>query len=173
LLLFTLPLLVVGFAAGKGVFAELQSAITTRDWQPVAVHVNYVELSEVKRRKRLSFRADFSYSYMFNAIQYTSNVISLADGANALVDIQADNKWVEQLRAAVDSQAPLPGFVNPRDPQQAALKRDIRWGLICVQMLFVALFGGVGFSLLIGVLASVLGYELSWHSPHISRRRST
>jgi len=43
-------------------------------------------------------------------------------------------------------------YVNPRNPAEAVLFRDVRIGMVAFQSLFVLAFGGVGFGLLIGTV---------------------
>ena len=46
---------------------------------------------------------------------------------------------------------PIVVFVNPDDPAEAIIGRGIRWGMIGFKMIFVIVFGGVGFGLLYAV----------------------
>jgi hypothetical protein len=39
-------------------------------------------------------------------------------------------------------------FVDPDDPAQAVLNRDLRWGMLMLKAAFALVFGGVGFALM-------------------------
>ena len=43
-------------------------------------------------------------------------------------------------------------FVNPAQPDQALLYRDLRWETLAFQTMFVLIFGGIGFGMLVGGL---------------------
>ena len=47
-------------------------------------------------------------------------------------------------------------YVNPRQPAEAILYRNLHWEMVAFQSLFVLAFGGVGFGILV---AGVLGYR--------------
>ncbi len=57
-----------------------------------------------------------------------------------------------QLSEYQETGKPFRCYINPARPAEAVLYRDFRWELAGFQMIFVVVFGGLGFGLIIGSL---------------------
>ena len=79
--------------------------------------------------------------------------MALLGGADNFGSFQLDA--YRELIACQKANRPFHCYVNPAQPDQAILYRDLRWEMMVVQLIFVLMFGSVGFGLLFGGLAAV------------------
>ena len=111
-------------------------------------HIVRAELKVVHGRKSSSYQTIAEYTYEFGGRQYKGSRVGLSGGADNMGSFQ--QKAYAELSGYRKSGKPFRCFVNPSQPDQALLYRDLRWEMAALQMVFVLVFGGVGFGLLIG-----------------------
>ena len=74
--------------------------------------------------------------------------VSISNGADNIGDYQQE--LGRNLQHAYTNGSPVLVYVDPEAPSRSVIDRGVRWGLIGFKMIFVIVFGGVGFGLLIG-----------------------
>jgi len=140
--LFALPFAAVGVWMLWSVGSTVCDAWQMRDWVQVEASLSaggYETHDD-------TYEAFARYEYTYGGRTYSGDRVGIAGGADNIGDYQRD--LGRKLGNAHAGGQPILVFVDPDEPSQAVIDRDIRWGLIGFQMIFVIVFGGVGFGLL-------------------------
>lgn len=153
LILFALPFagagLVVLLLAGRDVYdwQRMQA------WQQVPAHilsadlkVSYGRKTHGRKSKSPSYMAQASYRYQYQGQDYTGMRVAISRGSDNIGSYQQDR--YAELRSYRQSGTEFRCFVNPQQPEQAILYRDLRWDMLSFKALFSLIFGGVGFGLI-------------------------
>jgi hypothetical protein len=145
MMLFALPFLAFGVGMGG---CGAWTAAKVRDaqrWVEVPAVVKTVEL---KRGEKNSRRVLATYEYEFGGRKYSGERVSLHSGGDSLGRFQTSAH--EELERHRRTGKPFRCFVNPRDPAESVLYRDVRWEMMLLYCGVAALFGSAG----VGVLAA-------------------
>ena len=148
LALFALPFAAVGVWMAWSVGSTLHSAWQMSDWVTTEAHLTAGDY-KTNSGDSDTYEAYAEYAYTWNGQTYTGSRVSIASGADNIGDYQQD--FGRELQRAADSGQPVTVYVNTENPAEAILDPGIRWGLLGFKMIFVIVFGGVGFGLLIGI----------------------
>lgn len=149
LILFALPFAGVGIFMGGWAAKTLWDYAGMRAWQEVPCTVLETKLeSHSDSDGGTTYEATARYRYTFDGRQYTGTRVALDSGADNIGSFQRDAH--EELKRHRDQGRPFRCFVNPADPAESVLYRELRFGLLAFKMLFALIFGGVGFGLLVG-----------------------
>lgn len=156
LLLFALPF------AGVGVGLLLFSVIPNlyqwqqmKTWPQVQAQLQEAGLSVNRGDDSDSYEAYARYSYRYQMLDYTSERVAIMGGSDNIGDFQ--QQLGAQLSYAFQNQQPVPAWVNPDDPTDAVLNRELRWSMLGFKLLFVLVFGGVGIGLMAWALLAHTG----------------
>ncbi len=141
--LMALPFAAIGTAMAYRVAWTVLSAKSMQTWPSVPATLQRAELKAEGSR---SERATASYSYSINGQQFTGKRVSLYGADNLGSFHQQVNK---ELQSFLSRQAPYPVHVNPKDPSESILMPVVRWEVVAFYLVFVILFGGAGWGLLI------------------------
>lgn len=148
LMLFSLPF------AGGGLGLLLLSVLPSlyewqqmKSWPQVQAHLLEASLTTHQGSKSDNYQATARYSYRYQMVDYTSERVAIMGGSDNIGHFH--QTLVAQLQLALTRQESVPAWVNPDNPADAVLNRDMRWGLLGFKMIFVLVFGGVGISMLI------------------------
>jgi hypothetical protein len=94
-----------------------------------------------------TYEAYARYTYDYGGRSYTGDRVGIASGADNIGDYQQEIG--RNLQSAYSQGERIFVYVDPAEPSQSIIDRGVRWGLIGFKMIFVVVFGGVGFGLLI------------------------
>ena len=147
--LFALPFFGVGVWMLWSVSSTLYDAWEMRGWQPTEARLLGAGYNTHSGDDSNTYEAYASYTYTYFAQTYTGDRVSLSSGADNIGDHQQDTG--RQLSAAMSRNATITVWVNPDNPSEAIIDREIRWGLIGFKSIFLFVFGGVGLGLMIFV----------------------
>jgi len=149
LILFALPFAGVGMFMGGWTVKTLWDYTEMRAWQEVPCTILEAKLeSHSDSDGGTTYEATARYRYTFNGREHTGTRVSLDSGADNIGSFQQDAH--EELSRHRRERRPFRCFVNPDDPSESVLYRELRFGLLAFKMLFALVFGGVGFGLLVG-----------------------
>ncbi len=151
LVLFALPFAAVGVGMGVWLCSTLLAYFSARNWVETPAHIIRTEL-KAQRGKSTTYETTAEYSYEYGGQKYTGTRVGLNSGADNVGSFQ--QTAFRELSRYQNSKQPFRCYVNPAQPDQSLLYRDLRWELVAFKMLFVLVFGGVGFGMLIGGLAA-------------------
>lgn len=148
--MFALPFAAVGLWMLWSVSTTLLDAWQMQDWVPVEARITAGGYTT--RDGSDTYEAYAEYRYRYEGRDYSGSRVAVAAGADNIGDYQQE--MGRRLRRAIDANQPVTVYVNPEAPSQAIIDRDVRWGMVGFKMIFVIVFGGVGFALLYGTFMS-------------------
>ena len=146
LVLFALPFAAVGVGAFVWATATLLDWHAASGWVEVPAQLVSVELEEHDGDDATTYETTATYHYEYAGQTYTSDRVAIDSGADNVGDFQ----WqlYSRLRAAHESASRVTAYVDPADPANAVLNRELRTGLLALKGMFAVLFGVAGFGLL-------------------------
>ncbi len=146
--LFALPFAAVGAWMAWSVGSTLVSAWQMGDWVQVEASLQSGGY-ESRSGDSTTYEAFAEYTYAWEGQTYAGNRVTISSGADNIGDYQQDIG--RNLQFAADNGRPVTAYVNPDNPSESILDPGVRWGLLGFKMIFVVVFGGVGFGLLIAM----------------------
>ena len=146
--LFALPFAGVGVWMLWSIGATLADAWEMRDWVQVEAQLTDAGYETRSGDDSDTYEAYASYRYRFAGREFTGSRVGTAGGGDNIGDYQQDIG--RSLQSSHQRGEPILVYVNPDNPAEAIIDRSVRWGLIGFKSIFVLVFGGVGFGLLIG-----------------------
>ncbi len=156
LLLFCLPFAGVGLGfLFLSVIPSLYEWQQMKSWPQVEARLLHADLSTSRGDNSDTYQAIARYSYRYQMMDYTSERVAIMGGSDNIGRFQQN--LAAQLKRALRDQRPVPAWVNPDDPADAVLNRDMRWGMLGFKMIFVLIFGGVGIGLMVATLSAKTG----------------
>lgn len=155
-LLFALPFAAVGIGLLLfSVFPSLYQWQQMKAWPQVEARLFDAGLSTNRGDDSDTYKAYARYSYRFQMQDYTSERVAIMGGSDNIGDFQQD--LAQQLELAHRTGRPVPAWVNPENPSDAVLNRELRWNMLGFKMIFVLVFGGVGIGLMVFTLKAKVG----------------
>jgi len=149
LALFALPFAAVGVFMGFSAIRQLATWVDARDWDAVPAYVEHVELEEHQGDDSTTYSVEASYSYTVLGETYRSDRVWLTPASDNIGDFH--HRIYRQLDRARTSGEPTVCFVDPDEPSRALISRELRPKMLFFNLMFVFVFGGVGFGLLAAV----------------------
>lgn len=146
LMLFALPF------AGAGTFVGYLAASTVhtwwraQSWQEVPARILSTDLDVNRGDDSTTYRVRAEYVYEYGGRAYTSERVAAGIGSDNIGSFHQDKH--RELRRYVESEQPFRAFVNPSDPDEALLYRELRWGMLGFELVFASVFCLVGYGLL-------------------------
>lgn len=116
-----------------------------KSWSEVNARLERAELVIDNSGDSSTFSASARYRYEYQGKQYTGERVAIMDGSDNIGDFQ--RKLGYELAEAWRQQQPVPAWVNPDNPAEAVLTRDLHWGMVGFLTIFVLLFGSIGIGL--------------------------
>jgi hypothetical protein len=99
-----------------------------------------------------TYRVLARYRYQVNGNVYESRRVAVHESSDNVGSYNRDHG--RQLEGALRNRRPITCYVNPDDPTEAILYRDLRPGFLALKALFALVFGGVGFGLICVAVSS-------------------
>jgi hypothetical protein len=149
--LFALPFAACGTFMGYSILSQVWSWHELRTWQEAPAVIQTVELHRPRSsnsNSKPTYRVSASYTYGVAGHDYTGRRVSLSGVGDNLGSYQ--KKRFAELKLIHSSGEAFRCYYNPNAPEQAILFRDLRPEMIVFKLVFVILFGGVGYGLLVG-----------------------
>lgn len=142
-LVFGLVFLGVGLILGYFlVFPDVCDWLAARAYVSVPGKLYRVELQS-HRGKSATYNVRATYRYTFRDQTYTGSRVAISDGADNVGDYQRNLYHRLKVRAAYGGGGVVV-WVDPVDPRNALLDREMRWGLLAFKALFMVLFSLAG-----------------------------
>lgn len=148
-LLFAIPFGGVGVFASWAIGKMLSDGWSAREWVRVRAQVDSADLHASANRRSETYRAEGRYRYTFEGREYASERLGISPlgGSDNVGD------WQEEIAARLDearaSGKPITVWVNPANPSEAAVDREIRWPMVVFLSPFAIAFGGIGVAALV------------------------
>ena len=144
--MFALPFAGVGVWMLWSIGSTVIDAWDMNSWLPAEAHVISAGYTTNSGDDTDTYEAYAQYRYYWNGETFTGDRVSISSGGDNIGDYQTETG--RRLSAAQRSGQPITVYVNPAQPSEAIVNRDIRWGMIGFKSIFVFVFGGVGFGLI-------------------------
>ncbi|MEM8548974.1 MAG: DUF3592 domain-containing protein, partial [Pseudomonadota bacterium] len=93
-----------------------------------------------------TYKAYGEYRYRYEGRDYVSTRVAMSDTADNIGSFQQE--LGRRLRNAAASGTPVTAWVNPADPADAVISRDLRIGFQAFKAVFGVVFGAVGFGVI-------------------------
>lgn len=143
-----------GLFAAVGIGFLIFSVIPTlyegwqmRSWIPVDATVLQARLNSHRSDNSTTYNVTTQYRYSWQGQNYAGNRVGISSGSDNV------GNWHQQqyqrLRSAQDNNSTLTIWLNPASPEETVVDRNIRWGLLAFKSIFVAIFGGVGITIIV------------------------
>jgi hypothetical protein len=147
LAIFGLPFFAIGvffvFKTALSVFDAMQMA----SWQQTPGTLISAELSHHRSDDTTTYQAEAEYRYQVDGVEYSGERVAIISGNDNIGDFQ--QQLGRKLKRLHSTQQPVPVYYNPANPSEAVINRDLRWGMIGFNAIFIVLFGGAGLGLII------------------------
>ena len=146
LLLIALPFAAVGAGMAVWIVCNLVAYARMASWEETPAKVRHAELKAHSDTDGDTYEVVAEYEYHYGGRKYVGHRVEIDSGADNFGSFQRDAH--RQLSACQKSGRPFHCFVNPADPSQAVLFREMRWEIIGAKMIFALAGGAVGFGTL-------------------------
>jgi hypothetical protein len=149
LMLFALPFAGFGLFMAGMVVRDFWTWSAAQSWAPTPARLLKAEARENSDSDGgTTYRAVAEYRYEFGDKTYESDRVAVHAGSDNIGSYQRDR--ARELVQLKNAGKPITCYVNPDNPSEAILFRDLRPGMLAFKSLFALVFGGVGFGLLYG-----------------------
>lgn len=164
LTLFFLAFLAAGCLSEYLAARAMLMHVRARRWVEIPATIRQLDLeSRTGGRGATVHRVACAYSYHYGGREYHNRRVGLGH-------FSSDNvgSWHQDThRRLADARwrgYTVPCFVNPADPTQAVLDRELRFGLLVFHLTFATVFGGLG------LVLTVVSAWAWWHARRQRRR---
>ncbi len=155
LTLLMIPFLGVAIWMGNMTVMEMQQAEKARSWNETPAEIISCILQRHHKRKGGStYHVEAQYTYIVDSKKFNSSKVSFYSGSDNVGSFHQNT--FRRIEAARLSKKPFPCWVNPENPEEVVLVRDLRPEMMTFQLLFVFLFGGAAIAVL---CATIFAYD--------------
>ncbi len=150
LILFALPFFGVGVWMLISISGHMFDAWQMQSWEPVQAQLDNAGYETFSGDDSNTYEAFAAYTYRYRGQEYANDRVGIAGGADNIGDYQLDVG--RRLSTAWSRGEQIEVYLNPDDPKDSVIDRDLRWGLIGFKAIFLLIFGGVGLGLIVFLL---------------------
>lgn len=151
--LFGLPFLAVGLGASYLLLSTLYEHYRAQKWVEVPARIRSLDLEHRRGSKGgTTYKVVATYAYAYGGRAYEGDRVGFSSSADNVGSWHRDTH--KELRQAWTRGKTVPCYVDPAAPEQAVLKRDLRFGMLAFMMLFATLFSAVGGGIVLGGLGA-------------------
>ena len=135
-----------------------------QSWQSTRGTLLDVDIKTNRSNSTDTYQASARFEYILNGQRYIGTRVAISDMADDIGDFQKN--LAKQLAGAFRSQQPVTIWYDPQNPTDSIINREIRWGLMVFIMIFVIVFGGLGFMIVSSAFKS------KKQTPHTPQEKS-
>jgi len=151
-ILFGLPFFAVGLFMLYSIITTFYQAQSATKWAVVPAQILDARLDSSYSDGSTSYEAKATYQYQYQGRFYTNSKVGLGamfgdGGSDNIGSYQED--MGHKLQRMYNNNQPIDVFVNPNNPSEAVIDPQIRWAMVGFKLVFVIIFGGVGFGIII------------------------
>jgi len=146
-ILFGLPFLAAGLAVlVLSPLDTLRLHWLSGSWAQVPATLQNIDVVSSRSSDSTTYRIVGSYSYSFSGQRYQNSRISYDTGSD---NIGSDHHGIVSRIQSRQQRGELTAWVNPADPQQAFLVRELRWKKLLFSSVFGIIFAGIGAGMMV------------------------
>lgn len=143
MILFGLIFVAVGVAVVVGLMLPmLRDGWHAQTWPQVQATLLATDLEQHYSDNSYTYEVTARYRYRYDGQDYEGTRVGLTVGSDNIGDWH--QRIHRRLQRALSNSDSITVYVNPDDPADAVINRDIRWGYLGLLSLFPLVFGGVG-----------------------------
>ncbi len=150
--LIGLPFLGFGCFMGHKTVSLILDWHAAKAWVQADAGIASLELEERGDDDSSSCLVVATYTYTYEGTRYHGDRVGLIADADNIGSWQEDT--FSRLNKNYERGEPVPCYVDPANPRQALLDRELRLAMLGIHLLFFLMFGGVGGGLIVGGLVS-------------------
>lgn len=128
------------------VLPTVSLAIKTQAWQPAPATLQSLKLETYRGDDGTTYKVSGRYRYSWNGTEYTGKRFFLMDMSDNIGSFHQD--LYRELHQTKNNNQPVTVWVDPANPSESILNRDLRWGLLGLTTLLVSVFSAVGFAII-------------------------
>jgi len=147
--LFALSFLGVGIWALISIVSTLIDWKSMQSWEPVQAYVLSGGYHSYSGSESTTYKAYGEYTYTYNGREYKSDRVQINNDSDNIGKHQI--KLGQKLKRTAKQKEPIEAYVNPDNPNDAVINRDIRLEIVGFKLIFLVAFGGFGLGLLIAI----------------------
>lgn len=145
--LFALPFMAVGIWMAYSIGSTLIEGARMESWETINGYVISGGYETNSGEDSNTYKAYGTYRYDYKGRSYQGTRVAISETSDNIGDFHQD--LGRKLSSAAGTNSPIDIYVNPDDPTESIVSRDIRWGLIGFKLIFLITFGGAGTALMI------------------------
>jgi hypothetical protein len=154
--IFGLPFAIVGLGSYFALWWILFEAYQASSWPTVPAQVLTSELSLTRDDDgSVTLKPKATYKYSFNGTEYIGERVGLVSMSDNFGSFQ--KQLAEKIDTYRQTQTPIDCYVNPSNPSNAVLNREVRYEYLVFFSFFALIFGVIGVALLVGALFTKIG----------------
>ena len=146
LTIFALPFAAVGVLMMVLIAKQLIDWVEVQQWNQTSAIVLEAKLADYSSDDSQTVQVQGKYQYTVGDQTYTSQKISLSTGADNIGTFHEDA--YATLARHLDNATPIACYVDPNNPAEAVVFRNLRIEMILLMLGFGMVFGGAGFGLI-------------------------
>jgi hypothetical protein len=159
LILFALPFFGIGLWMLITISLNTFDAWQMQSWESTPARLSNAGYKTHRGDDSDNYEAYADYAYSYHGRDYTNSRVAIAAGADNIGNYQVD---LGRRLSDVKNRGELVDiYVNPVNPQDSVIDRDLRWSLIGFKSIFVFAFGGIGLGLIIFTLRAPKAKDMS------------
>lgn len=138
---FAVIFLGVSFLLANSVLSQFVAWHEARSWVECPCTLNHVELHQ-DHDETTTYLTRARYEYEFKGRVYHGDRVGFGDAADNFGDFQ--KRTYRELRRYQQNGQPFRAFVDPHDPSQSVLYRELRIEFFALNVFVSLIFGGIG-----------------------------
>lgn len=147
-----MPFLLAGLAMSWVYFSGYADWLRALNWRETPCRIDSAELKTSRGGDTDTYEVVASYRYHFDGREYHGKQVGLGSGSDNIGDYQ--QRIHRELLAFVsknrEAEENFRCFVNPSNPSQAVIYRELRWPMQAFRAIFALTFPAVGAGLVAG-----------------------
>lgn len=144
---FTVPFVLVGLGATGLLYWSTLKAYQAQSWVEIPATILNAKLESHRGSESTTYSVQARYRYDFDGETYHSERVSFSP-----FNSDGDRRWhralAKRLQKHAREKTPYPCFVDPSNPENAVLERDVRYSLMLFFSVFGLAFGGASIAML-------------------------
>lgn len=147
-MLFGLPFAAVGIGfLCLSIIPSLWEWQAMQGWQATNAKVLTAELKTNRSDDGTTWEATARYQYSYNNQPYTGTRVGIMSGSDNIGSWHQDHS--RQLKKHRNNNSPITIYIDPANPSESIIDRNLRWSMLAFKSVFALIFGGVGIGLMI------------------------
>ena len=130
-------------ALSLGAIPPVLNYFSMKSWVAAEAVVLSTDLETHQGSDSTTYKVVAQYQYQYRGLDYVGDRVGLSTGSDNI------GNWHRDTYNRLKANPSITIWVNPDNPEQSIIDRNIRWGTFLFSLLLAVLFGGIGLVILI------------------------